>query len=64
MPALSLESNGNVNVKARYIMKINDDFDMSIVEKSLGKMVISKEITGDKLNEISSTISFYARIID
>lgn len=64
MPALCLDCTGNTNISARYIMKINKDFDRALIEKALGDMVITKEISGQKLNEIVGTVSFYARIMD
>lgn len=64
MPSLNIKCNGNVNTNARYLMKIKDDFDKSIVEKSLGGLVITKPIDGQYLNSIEDTIEFHARLID
>ncbi len=64
MPSLSISCNGNKNTNARYLMKITNDFDKSIVEKSLGGLVITKPIDGGYLNSIENTIEFHARIID
>lgn len=64
IPALQLECHGNKNTQARYIMKIRQDFDRSLIEKALGDMVITKPLSGRQLNALGDTISFYARIID
>lgn len=64
MPALELNCNGNDNIEAKYIMKIKEGYNLSIVEKSLGDMVITKKISGKELNALKDTISFYARIMD
>ena len=64
MPKLNIACNGNIYTKSRYLIKRKADFDTSLVEKSLGDVIITKPITGSELNSIISTIEFYARIID
>ena len=63
MPSFSYKCNGNKFIKAKYLIKANVDLDEDIIEKNLGNVVITKEISGEALNSIES-IEFYARIID
>lgn len=63
MPANSYQCNGNKYVNAKYLIKSTDDLPIEIIEKNLGNVVITKNISGDELNKLES-IEFYARIID
>lgn len=64
MPAMNLACYGNDNIEAQFIIKKKEDLESSIIEKSFGDMVITKRISGAKLNELLPSISFYARIMD
>lgn len=64
MPALELSCYGNDNIEAQYIVKKKKDLNPSVIEKSIGDMVITKRISGKELNELLNSISFYARIMD
>lgn len=64
LPSFHYEGCGNKKITGRYIVKIKDEASIKCIEKSLGDMAITKEITGSQLEEIKSNIDFYARIIE
>lgn len=64
MPKYELKCVGNDMINARYLIKLANEIDSSIIEKKMGDVVITKEISGAMLKGIISDISFYARIID
>lgn len=53
---------GNLKTNSKYLLKLIDSIDPELVEKDLQGFVITKNITGEKLNSLLNSISFYARI--
>lgn len=64
MPKNYINCNGNKYTVSRYLIKKCDEIEESIIEKSLGDMIITKPITGQYLSSLMSKIVFYARIVD
>lgn len=64
LPNFHYNGCGNKKITARYIIKIKDEASSKWIEKSLGDMAITKQITGCELEQLKADIDFYARIIE
>lgn len=66
-PYIELKKDINVlgkgNSKSKYLLEVKGAIPENIVERNLNGYVITTEITGKKLLELMSHITFYARII-
>ena len=62
VPKGNIKCNANSNVVSKYLIKPYGNIDSSIVEKKIGSMILTKEISGEKLNSMLDDIEFYARI--
>lgn len=54
---------GNSNDKATYLLMLKEKNDFSFILKDLGDFVITKEISGNTLNEVLPKVGFYAKMI-
>ncbi len=63
LPTLQRSYLENHEIKAKYILKVKNKINKKIIEKRIGDMIFTKEISKEDLIQIQKDIDFYARLI-